>query len=93
MCKEEADAIVFVFSFTDPSGLTNISTNLPGYMNDKSKPAPIVIGTKYKGFVIFNEIMFIKKKYFISDIVRVILLLKLQLMILMNLKKHKKLPY
>jgi len=47
VCKEEADAIVFVFSFADPSGLTNISTNLPVYMNDKSKPAPIVIGTKY----------------------------------------------
>jgi len=47
VCKEESDAIVFIFSFTDPSGLTNISTNLPMYMNDKSKPAPIVIGTKY----------------------------------------------
>jgi len=46
VCKEEADAIVFVFSFTDPSGLSTISTNLPIYMNDKSKPAPIVIGTK-----------------------------------------------
>jgi len=46
VCKEEADAIVFVFSFTDPSGLSSISTNLPIYMNDKSKPAPIVIGTK-----------------------------------------------
>lgn len=46
VCKDEADAIVFVFSFSDPSGLSNISTNLPTYMNDKSKPAPIVIGTK-----------------------------------------------
>jgi len=46
VCKEESDAIVFVFSFNDPSGLTNISTNLPTYMNDKSKPVPIVIGTK-----------------------------------------------
>lgn len=64
MCKEEADAIVFVFSFTDPSGLTNISTNLPGYMNDKSKPAPIVIGTKYVRFIIFNELMFINKILF-----------------------------
>ncbi|XP_022175461.1 REM2- and Rab-like small GTPase 1 isoform X2 [Myzus persicae] len=47
VCKEEADVIVFVFSFTDPSGLSTISTNLPIYLNDKSKPAPIVIGTKY----------------------------------------------
>jgi hypothetical protein len=50
VCKEEADAIVFVFSFTDPSGLSTISTNLPTYMNDKSKPAPIVIGTKYEHY-------------------------------------------
>lgn len=39
---------MFVFSFTDSSGLSTISTNLPTYMNDKSKPVPIVIGTKYE---------------------------------------------
>ncbi|VVC28534.1 P-loop containing nucleoside triphosphate hydrolase [Cinara cedri] len=47
VCKDEADAVVFVFSFADPGGLTDVSTNLPAYMDDKSKPAPIVIGTKY----------------------------------------------
>ncbi|XP_050541079.1 ciliogenesis and planar polarity effector 2-like [Daktulosphaira vitifoliae] len=46
-CTEETDAIIFIFSFNDPSGLDNISTNLPTFMNHKSNPAPIVIGTKY----------------------------------------------
>ncbi|XP_050422308.1 ciliogenesis and planar polarity effector 2-like [Adelges cooleyi] len=47
VCKEEADAIVFVFSFNDPTGLATISTNISTFMNNKSSPAPIVIGTKH----------------------------------------------